>query len=71
MTLMAKHGQRTHFFCFGVSVLLVLVACQKAPDTVVSENEQVQNRGSGKDNWYDALPRPVWKRFELVEQSQP
>lgn len=34
-------------------------------------NDQVQGRGEGKDNWYEALPRPAWSEFETVEQSQP
>lgn len=35
-----------------------------------SENEQVKNRGEGKDHWWDALPRPAWNAFETIEQSQ-
>jgi len=35
-----------------------------------SDNEQVQNRGAGKDNWWDKLPRPEWSAFERVEQDQ-
>ena len=30
----------------------------------------VKNRGEGKDNWYDALPRPAWSKFPKIEQSQ-
>ena len=33
-------------------------------------NEQVQNRGAGKDNWWDALPRPEWSEFERIDQDQ-
>ena len=33
-------------------------------------NEQVQNRGAGKDNWWDALPRPEWSAFERIDQDQ-
>ena len=40
------------------------------PAPVVVDNEQVQNRGANKDNWWDALPRPEWSAFEKVEQSE-
>ena len=35
-----------------------------------ASNEQVQNRGAGKDNWWDKLPRPEWSAFERVDQDQ-
>ncbi len=38
------------------------------PDVV--NNEQVQNRGANKDNWWDALPRPEYASFEKIEQDQ-
>ena len=31
---------------------------------------RVQNRGAGKDHWWDALPREEWSAFEKVEQDQ-
>ena len=33
-------------------------------------NEQVQNRGASKDNWWDKLPRPEWSEFERIDQDQ-
>ncbi len=36
----------------------------------IANNEQVQNRGANKDNWWDALPRPEWSAFEKIEQSE-
>ena len=36
----------------------------------VADNEQVQNRGANKDNWWHNLPRPQWSAFEKVEQSE-
>lgn len=36
----------------------------------VSDNEQVRNRGEGKDAWWNALPRAAWSEFRRVEQSQ-
>jgi glyoxylase-like metal-dependent hydrolase (beta-lactamase superfamily II) len=41
---------------------------QANPET--QANEQVQNRGAGKDNWWDGLPRPEWSAFERIEQDQ-
>lgn len=35
-----------------------------------SDNLQVQNRGAGKDNWWDALPRPEWSAYIRMEQSE-
>ena len=42
---------------------------EEAP-TVSAVNEQVQNRGAGKDNWWDKLPRPEWSEFERIDQDQ-
>ena len=33
-------------------------------------NEQVRNRGAGKDHWWDQLPRPEWSAFERIDQDQ-
>ena len=35
-----------------------------------ASNGQVQNRGAGKDNWWDNLPRPEWSTFEHIDQDQ-
>lgn len=53
--------------------LALLAGCQGEirQDPPTTANEKVQGRGEGKDNWYDALPRPAWSAFEPVEQSQP
>jgi len=37
---------------------------------VTADNEQVQNRGADKDNWWDMLPRPEWAAYEKIEQSE-
>ena len=42
---------------------------EEAPGRPTS-NEQVQNRGAGKDNWWDKLPRPEWSAFERIDQDQ-
>ncbi len=38
--------------------------------TPSAANEQVRNRGAGKDNWWDKLPRPEWSAFERIDQDQ-
>ena len=35
-----------------------------------ADNALVQNRGASKDNWWDSLPRPAWKGFSQVLESQ-
>jgi glyoxylase-like metal-dependent hydrolase (beta-lactamase superfamily II) len=54
---------------------LTFVSCGPAPRPAAdgessSVNEDVRSRGEGKDQWWDALPRPAWARFEHVDQSQ-
>ena len=58
---------------------LVIAACSPESSTEsestnvatpVSDNEQVQNRGADKDNWWDTLPRPEWGQYEKVEQTE-
>lgn len=53
---------------------VVLIACGQSEqeteipsEVVITENNQVQGRGEGKDNWYDSLPRSHWDKFELIE----
>lgn len=57
-----------------VSILLALVACSEQPagnsDPAAADNEQVLNRGTDKDQWWDALPRPEWGQYEKIEQSE-
>lgn len=49
-------------FCAGA-----LSACGQFNDTiVVRDKHQVENRGADKDNWWDKLPRPEWRRYERV-----
>lgn len=56
-------------------VFAALAGCSDAASPgaaapAVSNNEQVQNRGAGKDNWWDTLPRPEWGAFEKIAQDQ-
>lgn len=41
----------------------LLAGCGNPNDEVAA----VQNRGEGKANWWDALPRPAWKAFERID----
>jgi len=56
-----------------VLVSLLSIACsdRSSPEhssfVAVSDNEQVQNRGADKDNWWDSLPRPEWGAFQRVD----
>ncbi|HXV61339.1 MAG TPA: MBL fold metallo-hydrolase [Vicinamibacteria bacterium] len=52
----------------GRIVTSVLAIC--ASSCGPGDNVLVQNRGEGKDNWWDALPRPAWSRFERIPSSQ-
>ena len=52
----------------------LVAACGNANDAVapeVRDNAQVENRGAGKDNWWDALPRPEWAVFEQIPSPDP
>ncbi len=40
-------------------------------DVSKGDNELVTNRGAGKDQWWDALPRAAWEAFDRLEQAQP
>ena len=57
-----------------ISLMLLIAACTEGrlfqADPEIADNEQVQNRGADKDNWWDSLPRPAWSAFEKVEQSE-
>jgi glyoxylase-like metal-dependent hydrolase (beta-lactamase superfamily II) len=51
----------------------MLTACadrSSEPEIAIADNEQVQNRGADKDNWWDSLPRPEWGAYEKIEQSE-
>ncbi len=54
-------------------IMLTCMACQSddpspasGPAAVV-DNDQVENRGAGKDDWWNALPRPEWSAFERID----
>lgn len=68
--------------CIALSVVF-LCACEKAPssdspaqggigqsDPNWSNNEQVENRGADKDNWWSGLPRQDWAQYKRIPQQQ-
>lgn len=64
-----KHGLNA---IFASLPLLCIAGCGEPPvdPPLQVDNEQVQNRGANKDNWWDKLPRPEWAAFEKIEQDQ-
>lgn len=61
-------------FLIGWALVLPAAGCGQpdGPDASesVTNNEQVEGRGAGKDNWWDALPRAEWSAFERIQQEQ-
>ena len=53
--------------------LMIVSSCGQSNETSeveITNNQQVQGRGEGKDNWWDNLPRSHWDNFEKIEQEQ-
>jgi glyoxylase-like metal-dependent hydrolase (beta-lactamase superfamily II) len=64
--------QRQHIILLLACVLAV-TGCSRPADPPAPESDetaQVQNRGSGTDNWWNALPRPEWSAFDKITQDQ-
>lgn len=63
-------------FLLTVAAFGFLAACSNPADPVeplqapATDDSQVQNRGAGTDNWWNALPRPEWSAFDRIEQDQ-
>jgi glyoxylase-like metal-dependent hydrolase (beta-lactamase superfamily II) len=53
-------------FALLVSISMLQWSC--APDP--APGAQVENRGSGTENWWDALPRPEWSEYERVPVNE-
>ncbi len=63
--------QRQHIILLLACVFTV-TGCLRPANTSAPESDQaaqVQNRGSGTDNWWNALPRPEWSAFEKIDQD--
>ncbi len=62
---------RTHLS--SILIIAVLLAGCGAPDgdepAVTADNQLVENRGAGKDEWWSALPRPEWQQHERILES--
>jgi glyoxylase-like metal-dependent hydrolase (beta-lactamase superfamily II) len=50
--------------------LILLVVALAASGCTSSEDGVVQNRGEGKERWWEALPRPAWSAFKKLGESQ-
>ena len=48
---------------------LILLSCQ-GMTTGEADNEFVQNRGAGMDDWFSQPPSPSWKQFKKAPQGQ-
>ena len=57
-------------FFAGLTACTVESDAPQGTTAPVVNNEQVQNRGAGKDNWWDKLPRSAWSAFEKIDQDQ-
>jgi glyoxylase-like metal-dependent hydrolase (beta-lactamase superfamily II) len=64
---------KIHYLLLMLVTIYGLSACsdraEKGAETA-ADNEQVQNRGANKDNWWDSLPRPEWSAYIKIEQSE-
>ena len=56
-----------------ILIAAVLLGGCGAPDgdkpAVTADNEFVENRGAGKDEWWSALPREEWQQHERILES--
>ena len=54
-----------------LGLALGLSFCGAETESVaVSDNELVQGRGEGNDNWWDSLPRAAWSQYPKIEIDQ-
>jgi len=62
--------------CISFGLFVLLGACSDpqssapAVEVATADNEHVQDRGAGKDNWWDKLPRPAWSAYSKVDQDE-
>ncbi len=56
--------------CVGAMLLGLSFCSAENNNIVVTDNDLVQGRGEGKDNWWDALPRAAWAPFPRIEVQQ-
>lgn len=63
---------RTNIFLLRLFILgsLMILNCSNRGDDASSSTELINNRGEGKDNWWESLPRPAWSHFKKIAQSQ-
>ncbi len=59
-----------------VALSVSSLGCPARPNEIEPEaassmaNQQIVNRGEGKDRWWDALPRQAWSEYPTVAHSQ-
>lgn len=63
---------KTKYFHIGLFIWMAMatLSCSNKKDNNASSVQQIQNRGEGKNNWWDSLPRPAWSQFEKIDQDQ-
>ncbi len=74
-----NEGRRipTKLVAFVATIMLYgCASTMQAGDTSIADasiaiesNVLVQNRGAGKDNWWDSLPRAEWQALPQVEMA--
>lgn len=55
---------------FGLIAIFLGACSPPAPevaDSTPRDNDEVENRGADKDDWWDELPYPEWQAFEKVD----
>lgn len=63
---------KTKYFHIGLFIWMAVatLSCSNKKDNNAPSDQQIQNRGEGKNNWWDSLPRPAWSQFEKIDQGQ-
>ena len=54
------------FLILFISLLLFNCSSESVKQETV---EKVENRGANKENWWDNLPRPEWKKFKQLKTA--
>jgi glyoxylase-like metal-dependent hydrolase (beta-lactamase superfamily II) len=57
---------------FVMACVFAMSGCSRPADPPIlesSDSAQVENRGSGTENWWNALPRSEWSSFEKIDQD--
>ena len=54
------------------ALVLFITGCGEptSPPAATQDNQHIQGRGEGKDQWWEALPRPAWEEFSRLPSEQ-